>query len=248
MNSCVTWILLVFLFTHPILVLGQDHQAEQKQSKERITQIIESEEFHQIKTVRDLEFLIDWLKNFSLDDSDTEEFGTSQILLLIISWVAKGIEVILWSSLMFLVFVLVYKYRNQLYSLLHLQNNVQETTFQSETLFGLEVGEASLPDNIRTNAERLWDQNKKRDAMSLLYRASLSKLVSNFNIDLHSGNTELECVHMAAKELSTEISKFFYRLTQNWLVMAYGHQVPKRDTFFELTQLWEHYFNALEKV
>jgi hypothetical protein len=110
------------------------------------------------------------------------------------------------------------------------------------SLFGLDLRQDSLPNNIKDAAMRFWQQGHYRNALSLLYRASLMKLLQ-LGIPLKDSSTELECLdlmiqHPSPMTLTEPQVEYFKALTQAWRLMAYGHQIPEPTQGLHLCQTW----------
>ncbi|MGC3301356.1 hypothetical protein, partial [Enterococcus faecium] len=56
-------------------------------------------------------------------------------------------------------------------------------------LFGLALGTDTLPDDVASAVEELW-LTQPREALGLLYRGLLTRLLHDFNLPLKSADTE----------------------------------------------------------
>ncbi|MCP3900814.1 MAG: hypothetical protein GY707_13990, partial [Desulfobacteraceae bacterium] len=106
-------------------------------------------------------------------------------------------------------------------------------------LFGLDLSEKSLPDDIIHKVRELLKNNEIRKALSLLYRGAIVRLINDFNIKIPSSATENECVMLVKSKAKKREVTFFQALTQMWLAMAYGHVTPKRQMVEEVCQTWQ---------
>jgi hypothetical protein len=157
--------------------------------------------------------------------------------------VARVFEVLLWALVIGLAGLLLWRYR------------VWFTAFVSRTaaparpmreapsqLFGLQVGAETLPDDIAASVERLWP-NQPREALGLLYRALLSRLLTQYRLPLRSADTEGEVlVRVAALNLPA-LEAFARNLTHHWQNLAYGHRPPPADSQAELCDGWRRLFD-----
>ena len=105
-------------------------------------------------------------------------------------------------------------------------------------LFGLDVTPESLPTDVPAQVMRLWEAGATRDALSLLYRASLSRLIDRYQVAFHASHTEVECASLVRAHGIESLSEFFWELTQVWRRLAYGHRLPAGDTVRALCDDW----------
>ena len=102
------------------------------------------------------------------------------------SWLALIIKVVLWGLLISLVALVIWRYREWLSTFVGSiglpQRKRREAPLQ---LFGLEVAPETLPDDVASEAERLWAEHP-REALGLLYRALLSHLLHDFRLPLRA--------------------------------------------------------------
>jgi hypothetical protein len=109
-------------------------------------------------------------------------------------------------------------------------------------LFGMNLADQGLAGDISSQIEYLLLDGKKREALSLLYRATLYRLLHERGVEINSGHTERECVRIVDRERPTDESTFFTRLMRTWLRLAYGHQAPTSEAIASLSQEWQQLF------
>jgi len=90
----------------------------------------------------------------------------------------------------------------------------------------LDIRPESLPPDIGTEAMSLWQRGERRLALSLLYRAALSRLVHVDAVPIASASTEGECVTLASATLAQDRAAFFARLVGAWQIAVYGGRLP----------------------
>ncbi|NVJ66510.1 MAG: DUF4129 domain-containing protein [Gammaproteobacteria bacterium] len=112
-----------------------------------------------------------------------------------------------------------------------------------EQLFGLDLKQETLPDDIVQESIALWQAGKHREALGLLYRASLSKLIHEYHCDFEDGFTELECQKIV-EQMQLPLAQYFAELTETWRLLAYGHKLPTEANFRALAEQWPNYFEA----
>jgi hypothetical protein len=188
-----------------------------------------------LKKIEKIDFnLPKWLKNFL--ESFGKNFEWMQnvpkiagIILEVLAWVLGGIIVVF----------IFYKIKQNKQWFQYYREAPQKNFNAPSKFFGLDISEKSLPDNIIHNVRNLLKNNEIRNALSLLYRGTLVKLINDFNIQIPSSATENECISLVKLKSGKRERIFFQTLTQMWLAMAYGHITPKRQTIEEVCQTWQ---------
>lgn len=110
-----------------------------------------------------------------------------------------------------------------------------------QQLFGLQVGAESLPDDVASAAEKLWQQSP-RDALSLLYRALLNRLLTDYQLPLKNADTEGQVLERVARLNQPPLHAFSQSLMAHWQNLAYGHQLPGTDVQQTLCDDWRRLF------
>ena len=111
-------------------------------------------------------------------------------------------------------------------------------------LFGLDVIADALPDDILTQVQILLTRGELRVALSLLYRASLIKLIHLHQLDIPESATEGECLQIVKKNRPDNEASFFHRLTRTWLRLAYAHELPDKQDLQDLGQEWQEFYGV----
>jgi Domain of unknown function (DUF4129) len=93
----------------------------------------------------------------------------------------------------------------------------------------LDIRPESLPDDVAAAVRALWQRGQAREALSLLYRGALSRLVHDHGVPVRSASTEGECVRLASRQLGADGSAFFERLVGLWQLAVYGARLPEGD-------------------
>jgi len=188
------------------------------------------------------------------------DFGFSW-LSHVISFIVMFIEVLLWLFPLLVVFFL-YRYRAYWLGLIKPAQHKSSHSVLPETLFGLDIAENTLPDDIESTLNQLWLNKKYREAMSLLYRSVLIALFSQYKFNLPPGATENDCliqlvdllqsnkvkpIEVADSLVLDEKIKQFKLLTDTWVKVAYAHQFPDDTDFNRLCLYWKPSFLGIKK-
>lgn len=109
--------------------------------------------------------------------------------------------------------------------------------------------EAPLPDDVPTAARRLWQSDRPRDALALLYRASVEAMTRRAHVVLVPGATEAHTLRASRQLPMAEDRELFARVVKVWQIAAYAHGLPSREEFEELlAQLSQRFFRAKVEV
>lgn len=110
-------------------------------------------------------------------------------------------------------------------------------------LFGLDMGVETLPDDIAGTAEQLW-ATQPREALGLLYRGLLSRLLHDFNLPLKNADTEGQVLERVRHLQQPQLLAFSDDLTRHWQNLAYGHRVPPALAQQQLCAHWRALFDS----
>jgi hypothetical protein len=110
---------------------------------------------------------------------------------------------------------------------------------------GLDIRPESLPNDVSASARELWKNGQQRAAIALLYRATLSRLVNTYGMQISQGATENDCLRLAhiahrLNELDSKCLRIVEVVTTMWLSAAYAHRFPA--DIQQLCQDWDQEF------
>ena len=201
----------------------------------------------------------EWYLDYDKDDEKDEDIADPDMAWL--SGVIKLISVIVEAALWVVPFVILfylYRYRDYWFNLIHGKDLSKKDVSMPDTLFGLDVRQESLPDNVEASAQELWQHNQCREAVSLLYRGALVALFKEYQFDLAAGATEQDCIRqidLNNQKTSNVDSDFdhdafieqrfkqFKYLTEVWISIAYAHNLPNETVFNQLSNNWSQFFD-----
>ncbi|WP_444945989.1 DUF4129 domain-containing protein [Microbulbifer sp. VTAC004] len=258
-------LLLVFTLSFGFLASAPDIKADAletpQQAQQHIDEILAGEDFHRVEEISGwrlkeresreqkipewlIEF-IEWLLNRSPDDDNasTSSWGPT---------IARIIEILLWIGVIAGVIYLGWRHHDTILKNLRWQRKPKPKAAVPETLFGLDVRQSSLPDDVCAEVLRLWQTGEQRAGLGLLYRATLSHLIEDFQFHFGDHLTEAECaqlVHRRQSEpaedlpsVTAPLSQFVQQLTSDWQQLAYAHRSPVDARMSALCQEWQEVF------
>ncbi|MCB1227995.1 MAG: hypothetical protein KDK99_19475, partial [Verrucomicrobiales bacterium] len=80
-------------------------------------------------------------------------------------------------------------------------------------VMGLEITEESLPEDLLGAARAAWAAGQPREALSLLYRGALARLVLRARVGIRDSDTEDDCLKRVTAEAAPELAAYFSDLT-----------------------------------
>lgn len=111
-------------------------------------------------------------------------------------------------------------------------------------LAGLDLRRESLPRDVVAEARTLWDAGQVKDAVSLLYRASLVVLRDQHGLFIEDGDTEGRCMRKVTALEVQELGIYFGGLTDRWTRLAYGGEGLGESDFSGLAQGYGTHFGG----
>lgn len=156
---------------------------------------------------------------------------------------AALIQILLWACLVGAIVWLVWHYRDRFQARSDRRPTKRPPPERPAPahLFGLDIREESLPDDVAARAEQLW-ATAPRDALSLLYRALLSRLQHEFGVALKAADTEGQVLQRVEQLQRQDLLAFSKHLTLHWQNVAYGHRTPPPPLQQALCDDWRRLF------
>jgi hypothetical protein len=190
------------------------------QARKTIDAVLAEPEFDQKKTIkvprRSKEPSVKEKKSSRTLSPDWKKF---------IEFIAQAGEVVLWLLVFGLVVLLVLTSKHWLPFLgwRHLRTRPSlPVARQSNSI--LEVAEV-LPEDIDTVVKRCWNEGKKDEALSLLYRGAIELLAERHRIESPQGATEEE-IRLLVGNVMPSFKECFGNIACAWLRLAYAHRPP----------------------
>lgn len=109
-------------------------------------------------------------------------------------------------------------------------------------VMGLDLRPESIPDDVPGAALAAFDAGELEAALSLLYRATLSRLVADDGLRLEPGDTEGDCSRRVRALVDAPRSAAFDALTNARITVAYAHRAISREAFVTLCDAFATHF------
>ncbi len=208
--------------------------ANASQAAELMTDILAGPEFHVQETVDVPD--IDWDDYFSFDMDNwffrwlERLFGNDREVDY------SFIEVILWTVIGLFIAMLLLRYGKWIREFGSIsprhKREIELPTFLQQ------AGPEVLPDDVPATAHELWQQGNKRQALALLYRATLRQLIDRHALPIHAGSTEGQCATLIDEHADGATANYFRSLSLSWQQFAYGNMPVGRQQFEKLADNW----------
>ncbi|EJM64616.1 DUF4129 domain-containing protein [Pseudomonas sp. GM55] len=225
-----------------------DQPLTSQASRDSIKTVLEQPPFKNRETVTRYRFGEDQPSAEARDDGKTPQWLKALLKLLEgqrFGALASLIEIVLWGTVIGALGLLIWHYRDWLQAFVSRRPplDIKNTRPLPQQVFGLDLKSESLPTDIATIAESLW-QTHPREALGLLYRALLSRLMHDFNIALKAADTEGQVLRRVELLQRPALLAYSKDLTGHWQNMAYGHRLPPAQVQQELCNGWRILFGS----
>ena len=162
----------------------------------------------------------------------------------VLSFVAGSFELLLSAIFVGLLLIVAYHYRGWLAKNIHHTFARKDQEQELGSAFSMPIDKKSLPAQPHEEARSLYQQGRPREALSLLYRASLYHLVTQQHLNVHDSFTEGECVAQVQRSAPAATADYFRTLTRHWQALAYAAMIPNDNVMETLLQQWAEQFGA----
>lgn len=214
-----------------------------------IDQILDGDDFGSTEIVKRIRLK----ENIESDEGEEAEPYNTGWIDKAARWIkniANAMELILWGvfiATLLAIAVAIYRRSDKLQSLIRELGWTPGNTTGSK-VFDLDIRPQSLPSDIPSTAKRLARDGKKREAMSLLYRGALSRLVHRHGMIIRQSASEQNCVSLVEKQQPVFRSKTFSDLTSLWQKTAYAQHPPAETDINLICEQWSVAFDGDPRV
>ncbi len=109
---------------------------------------------------------------------------------------------------------------------------------RARVVMGMEVSADTLPDDVPGAAMALWREGKRQEAMGLLYRGAISKVMDVGGVAIEESDTEGDCLRRVHEAGGAAHPEYFAGVTGAWIGLAYAGKVPEDATVESLCRGW----------
>jgi hypothetical protein len=188
--------------------------AQQKDPRKEIAEVLKAPEFGYDREV------VRWVPHGSNATPTMPDFTFA-------AWIAKLVQYMLWALVVVAVAYLLWWIVR---TLPRFGREPGPERYEAPaSLFGMELAPETLPADVPGVVRKLLADGKAREALALLYRGSLSRLVHERGVELRASHTELEVLALAP-------SDYLRQLVDAWRSCAYAERVPAPQAIEALAQ------------
>ncbi len=108
----------------------------------------------------------------------------------------------------------------------------------ARVVMGMAVTPESLPVDVPTAAWALWQQGRKQEALGLLYRGAISRVMEAGRVEIQESDTEGDCLRRVEDAGDAACSGYFKGITHAWMRMAYAGMDPPDAEVEALCKQW----------
>jgi len=105
-------------------------------------------------------------------------------------------------------------------------------------VMGMEVSPDTLPRDIPAAAWALWQQGRHQEALGLLYRGAISRVMELGRLEIQESDTEGDCVRRVESAGPSLHPDYFRGITGMWIRLAYAGIRPGDSEIQALCQQW----------
>jgi hypothetical protein len=231
-------------------IQGEASSFSRLASRQRIAEILDHDDFHR-REMKSGYRLKDDQPEDKAEEQQGEQNGFFYRLLKAIgnlleplgyfsSSLSALLELLLWIVAVSVFIYVLWYFRDSIKEAAGWRppKRTHRTEEKPEVLFGLEVSEETIQENVTEKVLTLFQQGEARVALSLLYGSTLARLLHHHGCFFHDGMTEGECLRVVGREAKAQ-SNHFQQLTATWIQLAYAHREPDLECIQALCADWE---------
>lgn len=108
----------------------------------------------------------------------------------------------------------------------------------ARVVMGMEVSPDTLPEDVPSAAWALWQQGRQQEALGLLYRGSISRVMELGRVEIHESDTEGDCMRRVEAAGEAAHPNYFRGITGVWIRRAYAGVSPEDAEVKSLCHQW----------
>ena len=108
----------------------------------------------------------------------------------------------------------------------------------ARVVMGMDVSPATLPGDVPAAAWLLWRQGRQHEALGLLYRGAISRVMEVARVEIRESDTEGDCVRRVDLAGPAAHPDYFRGISSAWSRLAYAGHCPAEREVELLCQQW----------
>lgn len=113
---------------------------------------------------------------------------------------------------------------------------VPQSEARTRIVMGLEISPDTLPDDVPNAAWALWMEGRHHEALGLLYRGAISRVIELGQVEIQESDTEGDCMRRVAQ--AGIQPDYFRSITGQWMGLAYAGKIPSGSDVQALCLQW----------
>ena len=109
---------------------------------------------------------------------------------------------------------------------------------KARVVMGMAVTPESLPPDLPGAVWQLWQRGARQEAMGLLYRGTIARVIEHGRVEIHEADTEGDCLRRVEAAGEAAFPPYFQVLTKVWIRLAYAGLVPADEVVAGLCRDW----------
>jgi hypothetical protein len=97
---------------------------------------------------------------------------------------------------------------------------------KARVVMGMDISPDTLPDNIPDAAWELWLAGRRQEALGMLYRGSISRVMETGRVEIQESDTEGDCLRRVVLAGAAVHPDYFRSITRAWVRLAYAGISP----------------------
>lgn len=108
----------------------------------------------------------------------------------------------------------------------------------ARVVMGMEISPDTLPSDVPMAAWALWQNGRHQEALGLLYRGSISRVMEIGRVEIHESDTEGDCMRRVETAGPVAHPAYFRGITGMWIRLAYAGIIPADSEVEVLCAQW----------
>jgi hypothetical protein len=142
-----------------------------------------------------------------------------------VEWIGKAVMYLIVASVVTALVWLIWTNRHLFMRAGIVDGNAPRIP-KARVVMGLDVSPETLPGDIPSAALALWWQGRHRDALGLLYRGVISRVIESARVEIRESDTEGDCLRRVEQAGAAASPDYFRGITGAWTRLAYAGCPP----------------------
>lgn len=108
----------------------------------------------------------------------------------------------------------------------------------ARVVMGMAVAPETLPGDVPSAVRLLWSSGRRHEALALLYRGAISRVIGDARVEIAESDTEGDCLRRVEKAGAPAHPAYFGNVTRVWMKLAYARELPSDPEVEALCSQW----------